>query len=59
MKNYYSEIQSTTRIGNLEQQRDEAKPNVFTHYQNWHHILDTYKQPNTRPIYKILQFLVF
>jgi hypothetical protein len=57
MKNYYSE--STTRIGYLEQKRDEAKPTVFTHYPNWHHILQTYKQTNTRLIYKILQFLLF
>jgi hypothetical protein len=59
MKNHYSEIQSTTRIGYLEQKRDEANPNVFTHYQNWHHILETYKKPKTRLIYKILPFLVF
>lgn len=58
MYNYYSKIQSTTRIGNLEQKRDEARPNVFIHYQNWHHILEAYKQPSTRLIYKILQFLV-
>ena len=58
MKNYYSEIQSTTRIGYLEQKRDEAKSKVLTHYPNWHHILETYKQPNTRLIYNILQFLV-